>query len=133
MARGQEFRDLAKDIAMQVAAMKPTYVAVEEIPSSVIEKEKEIALEQLNENQKKNADRILQGKLEKFYEETVLMCQVFIKDETGKKSIKDIVDALSAKCGEKLTVRRFQRIEVGEGIEKAANDFVAEVAAMTQN
>lgn len=132
VARGDEFREMAKSIAMQVAAMKPRYVAVEEVPASVLEKEKEILLEQLNEAQKKNADKILPGKLEKFYEDFVLLKQVYIKDELGKKTIKDLVDDLSIKCGEKVQIRRFSRIEVGEGIEKHAQNFADEVASMIQ-
>jgi elongation factor Ts len=130
VARGDDFRALARDLAMHVAAMKPLYVSVEEVPESVLNKEKEILMEQLTEEQKKKADRILPGKVDKFLEGIVLMRQVFIKDETESKTIKDLVDALSMRCGEKVTVRRFSRLEVGEGIEKTVGNIAADVAAM---
>ena len=130
VARSDDFKQLAKDIALHIAAMKPTYANVEDVPAAVIEKEKEIFLAQLNENQRKNADKILPGKLEKFYEDTVLLKQLFVRDEAGTKTIKDLIEALSMKVGEKIVVRRFVRFEVGEGIEKAETDFAAEVAQM---
>jgi elongation factor Ts len=130
VARGDEFRQLARDIAMHVAAMKPAYLTDEDVPEAVLAKEKEIAFEQLNDEQKKKADKILPGKLEKFLEASVLMRQIFIKDETESKNIRDMVEALSMKCGEKVTVRRFVRMEVGEGIEKVQSNIAADVAAM---
>jgi elongation factor Ts len=130
VARGEEFRQLARDIAMHVAAMKPSYLTDEEVPESVLAKEKEIAFEQLNDEQKKKADKILPGKVEKFLESSVLMRQIFIKDETDSKNIRDMVESLSMKCGEKVTVRRFVRMEVGEGIEKVQSNIAADVAAM---
>jgi elongation factor Ts len=133
VARGDEFRALARDLAMHVAAMKPLYLSVEEVPESVIAKEKEILFEQLNDEQKKKADKILPGKIEKFLESTVLLRQVFIKDETESKTIKDLVESLSMKCGEKVTVRRFSRMEVGEGIEKVQSNIAEDVAAMVGN
>ena len=131
VARGEEFRALARDLAMQVAAMKPSYVSVEEIPAQVIEKEREILLEQLPENQKSKADKIMPGKLEKFYEDNVLLRQIFVKDDSGKKTVKELIDELSMKVGEKIVLRRFSRIEVGEGISKEQADFAAEIASMT--
>ena len=130
VARGEEFRTMARDIAMHVAAMKPLYLVETEVPESVLLKEKEILLEQLNEAQKAKADKILPGKVQKFYEDVVLMHQIFVKDETGKKTIKQLVDELSVRCGEKVQVRRFQRLEVGEGIARQVTDFAAEVAAV---
>jgi len=130
VARGDEFRQLARDLAMHVAAMKPAYLSDEEVPEAVLAKEREIAFEQLNDEQKKKADKILPGKLEKFLESSVLLRQIYIKDETESKSIRDLVEALSMKCGEKVTVRRFVRMEVGEGIEKVQGNIAADVAAM---
>ena len=130
VARSDDFKQLAKDLALHIAAMKPVYPTVEDVPVAVVEKEKEIALAQLNENQKKNADKILPGKLEKFYEDTVLLKQVFVRDEAGNKTIKDLIEELSMKVGEKIVVRRFVRFEVGEGIEKGETNFAAEVAQM---
>jgi len=130
VARGEEFRSLARDLAMHVAAMKPTYLSVEDVPEHVIAKEKEILFEQLNDEQKKKSDKILPGKIEKFLETQVLLRQIFIKDETESKTIKDMVEALGMKCGEKVSIRRFSRLEVGEGIEKAQANLADDVAAM---
>jgi len=130
VARGEEFRSLARDLAMHVAAMKPTYLSVEDVPEHVIAKEKEILFEQLNDEQKKKSDKILPGKIEKFLETQVLLRQIFIKDETESKTIKDMVEGLGMKCGEKVSIRRFSRLEVGEGIEKAQANLADDVAAM---
>lgn len=130
VGRGDEFRQLAKDLAMHVAAMKPRYLSVEDVPEQILEKEKEILMEQLTEDQKKKADKILPGKIEKFLESVVLLKQVYIKDETESKTIKALVDDMSMRCGEKVTVRRFSRLEVGEGVEKISGNLAADVAAM---
>ena len=129
VARGDEFRDHAKDIAMHVAAMKPLYLSEDEVPETVLNKEREIILETLNEKQREMADKIIPGKLKKFYEDSVLLCQEFVKDTGSPKSIKDVIEELSVRCGEKVSLRRFMRFEVGEGVEKQAEDFAAEVAA----
>jgi elongation factor Ts len=130
VARGDEFRALARDIAMHVAAMKPRFLSVEDVPEHILQKEKEILMEQLNDEQKKKADKILPGKIEKFLEANVLLRQIFIKDETESKTIKDLIDAISMKCGEKVSVRRFSRMEVGEGVEKTQSNIAEDVAAM---
>jgi elongation factor Ts len=131
VARGEEFKAVARDIAMHVAAMRPSYVNIEEVPASVLDKEKEILLEQLNEAQRAKADKILPGKIEKYYEENVLLRQPYVKDDSGKKTVKDVVDELSMKVGEKVVIRRMQRFEVGEGIERSQANFVDEVMSMT--
>lgn len=128
VARNEEFRELARNLAMQVAAMKPRFVDVSDVPVDFLEKEKEIMLDQLNENQRKNADKIIPGKLEKLYEDTVLLKQPYIKDDSGKKTIKDLVEEVGVRMGEKIQVRRFQRFQVGEGVERKQCDFVSEVA-----
>jgi elongation factor Ts len=130
VARGDEFKAVARDLAMHVAAMKPQYLSVEDVPESVIEKEKEICLDQLNEKQKEKADKILPGKIEKFLEGTVLLKQVFIKDESESLSVQTVVENLGMKCGEKVSIRRFTRVEVGEGIEKEQSNIADDVAAM---
>ena len=130
VGRGDEFRALARDLAMHVAAMKPRFLNVEDVPEQILEKEKEILLEQLNDDQKKKADKILPGKVEKFLESTVLMKQIYIKDETESKTIKTLIDDMSMRCGEKVTIRRFSRLEVGEGIERTQGNLAADVAAM---
>ena len=131
VARTPDFMAAARDIAMHVAAMQPKYLAVEDVPASVIEKEKEILLETLDEKQKAKAAMIIPGKLEKFYEDTVLLKQPFVKDDSGKKTVANMLEELSIKTGEKVLVRRFSRFEVGEGVERKSTDFAAEVAAMT--
>ena len=133
VARGEDFRALARDIAMHVAAMKPRYLAVEDVPEDVLAKEKEILLEQLNDAQKAKADMILPGKMEKFFESNVLLKQIFVKDETESKTIKSLLEELSMRSGEKVTLRRFSRFEVGEGIERVQGNLAADVAAMVGN
>ena len=132
VARTEEFRSLARDLALHVAAMKPLYVSVEDVPASVLDKEKEILSAQLDEKQRAKADKILPGKIEKYYEDTVLFRQGFVKDDSGKLTVKDLVDQFSMKCGERVVVRRFQRFEVGEGIEKQQSNLADDVAAMVQ-
>lgn len=129
VARGEEFQEAARNIALHVAASKPKYLVKEDVPAVLVEKEKEIFLEQLNDAQKKNAEKILEGKLNKFYEEICLMDQPFVRDDSGKLTIRTMVEQLSVKCGEKVAVRRFERFEVGEGIEKVQTNLAEEVAA----
>jgi elongation factor Ts len=130
VARGEDFKDLARGIAMHVAAMKPVYLAQEDVPSAVIEKEKEIYLEQLTDAQRANAEKILPGKLKKFYEDNVLLDQLYIRDESSNRTVREVVDELSARVGEKIAIRRFHRFEVGEGIEKQVVDLAADVEAL---
>ncbi|NLF24567.1 MAG: translation elongation factor Ts [Deltaproteobacteria bacterium] len=132
VARGAEFREVAKGLAMQVAAMNPLYLSEADVPPAVLEKEKEIILETLNEKQKAMADKIIPGKLQKFYEEHVLLHQKYVRDDSEKKSVKDVVEELSAKVGEKITVRRFQRFEVGEGLEKKDANLVSDIAEVLE-
>ena len=114
VAKTPGFKQLAHDIAMQVAAMSPQYVSRDQIPQAVIEKELEIYKVQAQNEGKpaQIAEKISQGRLEKFYQETVLIEQSFIKD--SGKTIKDIIDEEIAKVGEKITVRRFLRYHLGE-------------------
>jgi len=114
VAKTPGFKQLAHDIAMQVAAMTPQYVSREQIPQVVIEKELEIYKVQAQNEGKpaQFAEKISQGRLEKFFQETVLIEQSFIKD--SGKTIKDIIDEETAKVGEKITVRRFLRYHLGE-------------------
>lgn len=127
VARGEEFNELAKGIAMHIAAMRPTYVNESEVPQEVLDKEKEILFETLEEKQKSMADKILPGKIKKYYEDNCLLNQSYVRDDS--KTVSDIVGALSIKIGEKITVRRFACFKVGEGIEKVAGNFLADVEA----
>lgn len=130
VARGDDFQKAASEIALHVAAMKPQYVSIEDVPAELVKKEEEIIVESLNEAQKAKADKIIPGKLKKFFEECVLLEQPFVKDDSGNRTVRDVVEELGVKCGEKVTVRRFERFEVGEGIEKSSGQsFADEVAA----
>jgi elongation factor Ts len=116
VARTEDFQQLVKDVAMQVAAANPSYVSREEVPGAVVEKEREIYRQQMAD-QKKPAqviDKIIEGKLEKFYGESCLLEQPFIRDASGKTRLKDMVDQATAKMGERIVVKRFARFQVGE-------------------
>jgi elongation factor Ts len=134
VARTDEFQQLVKDIAMHIAAAEPRYVAREDVPANNLEKEREIARAQAK-NDPKNAnkpdqviDKIVEGRLNKFYEETVLLDQPFVKDPA--KTVAELVAEKARETGEKMKVRRFQRYKMGEGLEKKAEDFSSEVASM---
>jgi elongation factor Ts len=129
-ARNEQFQALVKDIAMHIAAMNPQYVRREEVPQAVIDSEKKIYRAQLVEQGKPEAmmDKILPGKLEKFYKEVCLLEQGFFKDPDGKRTVQmEVTDAI-AKIGENLSVRRFVRMALGEGLVKESKDFAAEVS-----
>ena len=116
VAKTEAFQDLVKDLGMQIAAANPGYVAREDIPPEVAEKEREIYRGQLADQKKppQVVDRIIEGKLEKFYSEQCLLEQPFIKDASGKTKVKDLVDGVNAKTRERIAVRRFARFRVGE-------------------
>jgi len=116
VARNPEFRELVHDIAMQIAAMSPQYVDKDEVPADVIEKERAILKAQaLNEGKpEKMLDRIVEGKIEKYYKDNCLLLQPFIKD--GDKTIKDLIVEKIARIGENIQVRRFVRFAVGEQV-----------------
>jgi elongation factor Ts len=114
VARTEDFQALAKNLALQVAAMRPIAVTVEELPEDVVAKEREIYRDQaLASGKPENVvEKIIDGKMGKFYEESVLLEQPYVKD--GDKKVKDLVQEVSAKVGENVTVRRFSRFEIGE-------------------
>jgi len=116
VARTEDFQQLVKDIAMQVAAANPSYVAREEVPGAVVEKEREIYRQQMADQKKppQVIDKIIEGKLEKFYAESCLLEQPFIRDASGKTRLKDMVDQSTSKMGERIVVKRFARFQVGE-------------------
>jgi elongation factor Ts len=115
VARTDAFQDLVKDIGMQVAATNPTYVAREDVPGDVLEKEREIYREQMADQKKppQVIDKIVEGKLEKFFSESCLLEQAFIKDASGKTTVKDLVATTTAKTGERVVVKRFARFQIG--------------------
>jgi elongation factor Ts len=117
VAKTDAFQGLVRDLAMQVAASSPGWVAREDVPAAVLEKEREIYRGQMAD-QKKPAqiiDKIVEGKLEKFFSEQCLLEQPFIKDATGKTRIRDLVDQVNAATKEKVVVKRFARFQVGGG------------------
>jgi len=134
VARSEEFQQLVKDIAMHVAAAEPRYVSRDEVTPEMLEKERDIARAQAK-NDPRNAskpeqviEKIVEGRLNKFYEEVVLLDQPFIKDPA--KTVGELVTEKIAKTGEKVTIRRFARYKMGEGLEKRADDFGDEVAKL---
>lgn len=128
-AKNEEFTQFVKDCAMQVAAMSPRWVSRDEVPEAELEKEREIVRNQaLNEGKpEKIVDKIVEGRMHKFYSDFCLLDQAFVKDDS--KTIADLVQEKILKIGEKISIRRFARYEVGEGMEKKVEDFAAEVAA----
>ncbi len=127
VAKTEQFRSFVRDIAMQVAATNPPYLKREDVPEEIIEKEKEILrVQALNEGKpEKIVDKMVMGRIEKYYKENCLMEQPFVKD--GDKTVTDVVKGMIATLGENITVRRFTRYEMGEGLQKREDDFVAEV------
>ncbi len=134
VARGDEFQQLVKDIAMHIAAAEPKYVSRDQVPSEDLDKEREIARAQAKNDPKNSSkpdqviDKIVEGRLNKFYEETVLMDQPFVKDPA--KTVAELVTEKVAKTGEKITLRRFTRYKMGEGLDRREEDFGSEVASL---
>ncbi len=128
-AKNEAFRALVKDMAMQVAAMNPLYVRREEVPEEVITRERDIARNQAIKSGKpeKIVDKIVDGRMEKYFEENCLMEQAYIRDDS--KTCEQLVKEMIGKIGENIQVRRFTRYEMGEGLEKRNEDFAEEVAA----
>lgn len=134
VARGEEFQQLVKDVAMHIAASDPRYVNRTEVPADVIQKEREILMEQLKADPKNSnkpaevLEKIIEGRIGKFYEESVLLDQAFVKDPS--RTIGDLVTDKISSIKENISIRRFTRYKMGEGIEKKADDFASEVASM---
>ena len=135
VAKGEDFKAFAHDVALQIAAVKPLYVRREEVPQEIIEKEREIALAQINNDPKMASKpdmvkaKIIDGKIETYYKENCLLDQAFVKDPS--KTINQLTIEQTAKCGEKVTIRRFVRYEMGEGLEKRNENFADEIAKAT--
>ncbi len=134
VARGEEFQQLVKDVAMHIAASDPRFATRGDVPATELDKEREIMREQLK-NDAKNANKpedvlnkIIEGRLNKFYEENVLVDQPFVKDPS--KTVGELVAEKIGSIKENISIRRFTRYKMGEGIEKKADDFAAEVASM---
>ena len=112
VARTEEFRTFVKDLTLQIAAVNPRYLVREQVPQEVLSSEKEILSAQITGKPPAVAEKIVQGKLEKYYEENCLMDQVFVKDPS--KKIKDYLAEVTGKLGENIVIRRFTRYQLGE-------------------
>jgi elongation factor Ts len=117
VAKTEDFQGFVKNVAMQIAAANPQYVRRDEIPKEVLDKEREIYRAQAMESKKpeKVIEKIVEGKLEKFYSEVCLVEQAYIKD--GDVTVKEVLDALIGKIGENIQIRRFARFQLGEGLQ----------------
>lgn len=129
VAKTDQFKSFCHDVAMHIAATNPLFVNKEEVPTEALDKEKEIFRAQaLNEGKpEKIVDRMVEGRVEKYYKEVCLLEQPFVKDPD--KTIKDLVSEATVAIGEKISIRRFTRYERGEGIQKREDNFAEEVAA----
>ena len=124
VARTEEFQEFAHDLAMQVCATDPKFLRKEDVPAEVLEREKEVLRSQAATSGKPPAviEKMVEGRVGKFLEETCLYEQHFIKDLSGSQTVGELITAKIAKFGENITVRRFSRYKVGEGIEKATTE-----------
>lgn len=135
VARNENFRAMVRDIAMHIAASSPQYVSREEIPSDVMDRERQVQTDRTLAEEKPGSkpkpaavvQKIVDGRMDKFYEEVCLLDQKFIKDDT--KTVDAVIKAQVATIGENIRIRRFVRFVLGEGLEKKSTDFAAEVAA----
>lgn len=132
VGKTDQFRSFVKDIAMQIAAANPKFLSREEVSQDELDKEKEILRNQaLNEGKpEKIVDKMVEGRMNKYYEENCLMEQVFVKDQD--KTITTLLNEKIAAIGEKISIRRFVRYELGEGLEKKVDNFVEEVMAQVK-
>ncbi|KPV39817.1 translation elongation factor Ts [Alicyclobacillus ferrooxydans] len=132
VAKNQEFRDFVHDVAMHIAAAGPQYVRREEVPADVVEHEKEILKQQtLNEGKPANiVDKIVEGRIDKFFKDICLLEQQFVKNPD--KTVEELLKETIAHIGENISIRRFARFVVGEGIEKQESNFVEEVMAQVR-
>ena len=128
VAKSDDFQVLVKDIAMHIAAANPKYVSGAEVDPAELESEKEILrVQALNEGKPANiVEKMIEGRIKKFYEDVCLLNQPFVKDSS--KTIKDILTEATLKIGEKISIRRFVRYELGEGLEKRNDNLAEEVA-----
>ena len=132
VARGDQFKNLAHDICLHIAAANPQYLTAEEVPADVLEKEKAILKAQALEEGKPEAivERMVEGRIKSFYDDNCLMNQKFVKDPS--KTISQLVVEATATIGEKISVRRFVRFEMGEGLQKKSENLADEVAAQVE-
>lgn len=128
VAKTDRFKNMVNDVAMHITATAPKYLSREEVSAEELEKEKNVYRGQMQNEGKPTEiiEKIIEGKMGKFYSEVCLLDQPFVKDED--KTIEQMLTEISGEIGEKITIRRFARYELGEGIEKKACDFAEEVA-----
>jgi elongation factor Ts len=129
VARGDDFQNLCKDVCLQICSASPRWVSQDEVPADAIEAEKAIYVAEAAETGKPAnvCEKIAEGKLKKWFSEVCLLDQPFVKD--SDKTMSALLVDLSGKVGEKISVRRFVRFQLGEGIEKVQSNFAEEVAA----
>ncbi len=132
VAKNDEFKRLVKDLCMHIAANNPTYINPEDVPADVVEKEKEILRAQsLNEGKpEKIVEKMVEGRIQKFFAENCLLEQPFVRDTDV--TVKELIQQKIASIGEQISVRRFERFVLGEGLEKKVHDIAADVAALTK-
>ena len=132
VAKNEVFRNFVKDVAMHIAAVNPQYISKEDVPAEDIERERAVLRAQaLNEGKpEKIVDKMVEGRISKFYENYCLLEQPFVKD--NDKKVIDVLNSLIATIGEKITVRRFVRYEKGEGLAKKEENFAEEVQKQLQ-
>ena len=130
-ARSERFQEFVKDIAMHIAASAPEYVRKEEVPDDAVERERQVQIDRVVEEGKPRqiAEKIVEGRMSKYFEEVCLLEQKFVKDD--KKTIEQVLGELVAVIGENVQIRRFARYVLGEGLEKRQDDLAEEVAKLT--
>lgn len=136
VARGEVFQQFVKDVAMHICAAEPRYVGKEDVPAEVLEKERVFVREQALTDEKNKSkpeaviEKIVEGRMSKFYAEVCLLEQQFIKD--NEVTVSGLLQQMVSKIGENIRIRRFVRFKMGEGLEKKKDDFASEVAAALQ-
>jgi elongation factor Ts len=130
-AKNDRFQALVKDVAMQIAWSNPRWLRREEVPAEVIAQERSIHRAQLLEQGKPEAmlEKIIPGKLDRFYKDNCLLEQAFFRDPDGKRTVQDVLNESVAVIGENIQIRRYTRYALGEGLTKETKDFAAEVSA----
>ena len=131
VARSEQFVELCKNVALHIAAAKPEYVTIDEVPAEAVEHEKEILRAQAKNEGKKEEiiEKMVEGRVKKFYKDIVLMEQDYVKDP--EKTITQLLNEAILTIGEKIKIRRFVRYEMGEGLEKRKDNFAEEVMSQT--
>ncbi len=131
VALNQDFQDLVRDVAMHIASENPIFLTKDEVSPAAFEAERAVQIERsMNEGKPQAiAEKMVEGRMRKWYEEVCLLEQKFVKDDS--KTVGELIAAAVSRIGENIQIRRFARFEVGEGLQKKSDDFAAEVAAMT--